>query len=184
MKWKFITKMNSSEILTLSAYSPPRSYLRKPKSQLVKKLLLLAQIFWLLIWLFRSHRCGYLWPTFLRRLPWQLLRCHTSPLALPPLLMLNTEAAFDFCLSVFRGSSVPRYFLLPRLTFSLPWRPDPPTQLRSETLPSVAQTKTLVPKVCSIITEYCLVKEEFLLLFFEVIYWFSMQRKQALEFCV
>lgn len=134
----------------------------------MNKLLLLTHIFWLLIWLFSSNWYGYLWPTFLRRLPWQLLKYGSSSLELPPLLMLNTEAAFDFSLSVFWGSNVPQFFLLPRLTFSLPWRPDLPTQLRSETIPSMAKTKTLVPKVCYIIKVYCLVKEDLQLLFLKL----------------
>lgn len=74
------------------------------------------------------------------------LRYSTSTLKLLALSLLNTEAAFDFSLSVSMGSNVPQFFTLPRLTFSLPWRPDLPTQLRSETIPSMAKTKGLGTK--------------------------------------
>lgn len=59
---------------------------------------------------------------------------------------LNTEAAFYFSLSVSIGSNVPQFFPLPRLTFSLPWGPDMPTQLKSETIPSMAKTEALGSK--------------------------------------
>lgn len=122
--------------------------------------------------------------SFFRRLPWQLLRYGTGSLELPPSLMLNTEATFDFSLSVFRGSNVPQFFLLPRLTFSLPWRPDLPTQLRSETIPIMAKTKTLVPQVCSIIKVYCLAKEEFQLLLLKLFIDFPRRENRLSVLCL
>lgn len=98
--------------------------------------------------------------------------------------MLNTEATFDFSLSVFRGSSVPQFFLLPRLTFSLPWRPDLPTQLRSETIPSMAKTKTLVPKVCSIIKIIVWLKKNSSFCFWSYLLIFHEEKTGFLVLCL